>query len=111
MADLRKRFGKLVASHRRRRGLTQLQLAEAANLSQTMIVRIEGGSSGARFPSIERIASALGVDPADLFMAASGDHKSVPTALIDINAQLAGLAVDELGWVRDVIDVILKRRP
>jgi transcriptional regulator with XRE-family HTH domain len=32
MADLRKRFGELLAAHRRRRGLTQEALAEAAGL-------------------------------------------------------------------------------
>lgn len=67
MADLRKRFGGLVVAHRRRRGMTQQQLADAARLSPTMIGRIEAGTTGARFPSIERIAKALDVDPAQLF--------------------------------------------
>jgi transcriptional regulator with XRE-family HTH domain len=67
MTDLRKRFGQLVAAHRRRQGLTQEGLAEAADLSPEMVAKIETGKSGARFPVIERIADALDVDPAELF--------------------------------------------
>jgi transcriptional regulator with XRE-family HTH domain len=67
MADLRKRFGELLAAHRRRRGMTQEDLAEAAGLSVDMISKIEVGATGARFPSIERLAKAGQVDPAELF--------------------------------------------
>ena len=37
MADLRERFGRLLAAHRRREGLTQEALAEAAGLSVDMM--------------------------------------------------------------------------
>jgi len=97
MADLRKRFGTLVAAHRRRCGMTQQQLADAADLSPTMIVRIEGGSTGARFPSIERIAQALGVDPAELFQVGSSRHGRVRPTLLDINTKLTGLSDRDLG--------------
>ena len=90
--------------------MTQLQLADAANLSQTMIVRIEGGATGARFPSIERIAAALSVDPAELFMVEGADRKSMPTVLIDISVQLSGLSAGELDWVRDLLDAALRPR-
>ena len=55
MNDLRKRFGRLVAAHRRRRRLTQEALAEAAAVSIDTIAKIEGGATGARFPVIERL--------------------------------------------------------
>ncbi|HEV2602609.1 MAG TPA: helix-turn-helix transcriptional regulator [Microvirga sp.] len=67
MTDLRTRFGQLVAAHRRRAGLTQEALAEAAGLSVDMVSKIETGATGARFPVIERLAAALHVDPAELF--------------------------------------------
>ena len=107
MADLRKRFGRLVAAQRRRRGWTQLQLAEAANLSPTMIVRIEGGSSGARFPSIERIAAALNVDPSELFSTASS-HEAVRPTLIEINSQLIGLSDPDLEWIGKLVGIALQ---
>lgn len=110
MADLRKRFGKLVAAHRRRCGLTQYQLAEAADLSSTMIVRIENGSSGARFPSIERIAHALGVDPGELFIPGSNRQGRASAIRIDIDTQLAALGDKDLGWVNDLLTVALRER-
>ena len=109
MADLRKRFGKLVAAHRRRRGMTQQQLADAANLSPTMIVRIEGGSTGARFPSIERIAAALDVDPSDLFNVGSNQRGRTRSGLADINARLTGLDDTDLKWVDDLLQLALRQ--
>jgi transcriptional regulator with XRE-family HTH domain len=50
MSDLRKRFGRLLAAHRRRRGFTQEALAEAADVSPDTIAKIEIGATGARFP-------------------------------------------------------------
>lgn len=105
--DLRKRFGKLVAAHRKRRGMTQSQLAEAAELSPTMIVRIENGSSGARFPSIERIAKALDVDPAELFSPDSNQRRRSNTVMLDIQTQLAGVTDRDLIWVRDLLGAAL----
>lgn len=110
MVDLRKRFGKLVAAHRRRRGMTQYQLAEAADLSPTMIVRIENGSSGARFPSIERIAEALGVDPAELFTPGSNRQGRASPTRIDVDTQLAALNDKDLGWVSDLLAAALRPR-
>ena len=106
MADLRKRFGRLVAAHRRRLGWTQLELAEAANLSPTMIGRIEGGSTGARFPSIERIAAALKIDPGELFLAGAA-RGPVKPALCEIEARLAGLNDADLNWVDSLLDAAL----
>ncbi|MER8809240.1 helix-turn-helix domain-containing protein [Mesorhizobium australicum] len=58
MDDLRKRFGRLVMTHRRRAGFTQEQLAERAGVSIDTISKIEVGATGARFPMIEKISVA-----------------------------------------------------
>lgn len=110
MADLRRRFGRLVAAHRRRCGMTQAQLGEAADLSPTMIVRIEGGKTGARFPSIERIASALNIDPSELFVVGSTSQKRARPAAIEINARLAGLSDRDLGWIDELLEVALRMK-
>lgn len=65
--DLHRRFGHLVATHRKRRGWTQVQLAEAIGMSVDMVAKMEVGVTGARFPTIEKLAVALEVDPAELF--------------------------------------------
>lgn len=107
MADLRKRFGQLVAAHRRRQGLTQEGLAEAADLSPEMVAKIETGKSGARFPVIERIAGALDIDPAELFttqLPAGALQKSAYGAL---SLRLASLAEGDLLWIGRIVDAAL----
>lgn len=90
--------------------MTQSQLAEAAELSPTMIVRIENGSSGARFPSIERIAQALEVDPAELFSPGSNQRRRTNAVMQDIQTQLASVSDRELFWVRDLLAVALANK-
>src|SRR5260370_36187387 len=100
MADLRKRFGELLAAHRRRRGLTQEDLAEAAGPSVDMISKIEVGATGARFPSIERLGQAVQVDPSELFTS------SLPTASMsqgtfgEITVKIATFAQSYLVMIR-----------
>lgn len=109
MGDLHKQFGQLVAAHRRRRGLTQEALAEKAHLSVDMISKIEVGSTGARFPAIERIASALQVEPAELFSNEIPGGSINRGAFREITSRLTQLAESELNWVRDLLDAALAR--
>jgi transcriptional regulator with XRE-family HTH domain len=110
MDDLRRRFGRLVAANRRRRGMTQHQLAEAADLSDDMIGRIEMGATGARFPSIERIARALDIDPAELFTGELPAGALDRTALNAIVTRLSGLSDRDLEWIDGLLDAALKTR-
>jgi transcriptional regulator with XRE-family HTH domain len=109
MADLRKRFGELLAAHRRRRGLTQEGLAEAAGLSVDMISKIEVGATGARFPSIERLAQAVQVDPAELFTSELPKGAMNRGAFGEISAKLAPLPESDLLWISALLDVALLR--
>ena len=108
MADLRNRFGQLVAAHRKSRGMTQAQLAETTGMSPTMIVRIEAGSSGARFPNIEKIAAALEIDPSELFVVGSASRRRVRRSVVEIDALIAGLSDRELVWVHELLEVALR---
>ena len=99
MVDLRRRFGLLVAANRRRRGLTQEQLAEAADISSDMVAKIETGASGARFPVIERLAAALDVDRAELFTSELPSGLIRRGAFLDISTRLAGLSGPDLVWI------------
>jgi transcriptional regulator with XRE-family HTH domain len=90
--------------------LTQEALAEAVALSVDMISKIETGATGARFPVIERLAGALGVDPAELFTT------EIPTGAISrgafsaVSMKLSDLSEAELSWISDLIDVALRRK-
>jgi len=110
MADLRKRFGQLVAAHRRRQGLTQEGLAEAADLSPEMVAKIESGKSGARFPVIERIAAAMDIDLAELFTTQLPTGAFQNGAFAALSLRLASLSESDLRWIGRIIDAILSSK-
>ncbi|TKT71424.1 helix-turn-helix domain-containing protein [Afipia massiliensis] len=110
MADLRKRFGRLLAAHRRRLGHTQEALAEAAGLSVDMISKLEVGATGARFPAIERLAEALKIDPAELFTSDLPTGSMSRGAYGQISAALAQLDEADLIWVKSILDAALSSR-
>lgn len=108
MDDLRKRFGRLVMTHRKRAGFTQEELAEQAGISVDTVAKIEVGATGARFPMIEKIAGALQVDPAELFSAEVPSGTLQRGTLRELTIRLASLPDDQLRWIGGVIDAALK---
>jgi transcriptional regulator with XRE-family HTH domain len=109
MADLRKRFGELLAAHRRRRRLTQDGLAEAAGLSVDMISKIEAGSTGASFTSIERLARAVQVDPAELFTSDLPTGSFSRGAYAEITTKLSSLPESDLAWINTILEAVMLR--
>lgn len=68
MSDsLARRVARGIREQRRRSGLTQLALAERAGLSLRHVSSVELGKREPRMRTLEQVASALGVDPAELF--------------------------------------------
>lgn len=67
MVNIKKLFGRKIKEYRKKKNLTQAQLAELVNVDDKHISCIE---SGKNFPSpdlIERLATSLDVEPKDLF--------------------------------------------
>ena len=60
-------FGRTVRAFREKRGLTQAQLAEAADLSPTYLGILERGENVPTLSVILQIASGLGLHPMELF--------------------------------------------
>jgi transcriptional regulator with XRE-family HTH domain len=110
MVELRKRFGQLLAAHRKRRGLKQADLAEKARLSLDMIAKLEVGSAAPSFAAIERLAEALEVDPAEFFTHELGGRPYERRALTELVAQISGLKDPELGWLGGIVSAVLKPR-
>ncbi len=52
-----------LATHRRRRGLTQRQLGELADVAHTTVQRLESLERGAYPQTLRKLAIALGVEP------------------------------------------------
>lgn len=61
-----KEFGAIVREHREVSELSQEALADAARLHRTHISLIERGQRSVRLETIEALAKALKVQPADL---------------------------------------------
>lgn len=66
--NVQRQFGRRVHALRKKKGLTQEQLAEAIGKSVDTISNIERGFSSTRIKTAEVIANVLGVTVADLFL-------------------------------------------
>ena len=55
-----------LAAHRRRRGLTQRKLGELAGVAHTTVQRLESLQRGAYPQTMQKLATALKVEPKDL---------------------------------------------
>ena len=95
-------------AHRVRLGFTQEALAERANISTDMVSKIEGGASGARFGVITQLATALEVDPAELFTPDLPNGQLLRLPLTEITSRLASLNDAELHWLSGVMEAALK---
>lgn len=61
--DDAERVGQRIAASRKSLGMTQLQLAEAAHVSKSMLAKVESGHATASNAWVGAIARSLGVDP------------------------------------------------
>lgn len=107
LQQLRTQFGRLVSANRRNKGWTQEHLASQAEISVDMISRIEAGTTGARFTTIDKLAAALGVGPEELFSPESALRRPKLNAII---TRLARLSDDDLEWLDSVLKAVLKHR-
>ncbi|WP_017667626.1 helix-turn-helix transcriptional regulator [Sandarakinorhabdus sp. AAP62] len=107
LQKLRTQFGRLVSAKRRERGWTQDDLSSHAQISVDMISRIEAGATGARFTTIAKLATALGVEPEELFSPRAALDRPKLNAIV---TRLARLSDDDLDWLDDVLAAVLKHR-
>src|SRR6185312_8435420 len=78
--EWREAFGQIVRGKRKRLGMSQEQLAEAAHCDRQTINRMENGHHAAAFDRICWVAAALQVEPGDLFPPILGPQQQ-PTPL------------------------------
>ena len=64
----RQSVGERVRRYRESAGLTQLALAQAADIGRVTLVRLENGEQSPRFKTLKAVADALGVDAPDLLI-------------------------------------------
>jgi len=103
LIDIPKLFGGNLRRLRKSRNLTQTQLAEMLDVTQKHLSVIETGTQFVSAPLIAKIASALQVEPAELFGGTSSEARivnAVSTRIINmINPKFEMMArqiVDDL---------------
>jgi transcriptional regulator with XRE-family HTH domain len=74
--DLRRAFGSRVRELRKAKRLSQEALAERAGLHWVYVSGIERGLRAPTLDVVGRLASALGVSPAELFAPLTGKYRA-----------------------------------
>lgn len=69
---------------RRRLGMTQAQLAEAADLHVQYVSQVEREVRSPSMDTIDALAKALGVTPAELFSLGEGRRSSPPAEVAEV---------------------------
>ena len=110
MAQLAKLFGDMVRAHRTSLGLTQAQLADAAEVSEEWIRRIERGDASPSFDTIESLSKSLKVAPAELFGGKPVAPAATSRLINQLLAALSSRSADELRWIAQLITHV-DRRP
>ena len=104
ICDFRK-IGNRLYTMRKRKGLTQAEVAEAARLSDRTYADIERGKVNMRVETTIRICEALHITPNDLFC----EQKEDSYTKEEIQAMLNQCSEDERKIAYQVLGIILHR--
>jgi transcriptional regulator with XRE-family HTH domain len=92
------RFGRLLARHRKKAGLSQEALAAAVGLSRTSITNVECGRQPIQLHSLYALATALNAAPDDLLPAVPNIRPALrmdPENILELN-------VSQAQWIRSI---------
>ena len=101
----RRQIGNMLLARRRRLGLTQEEVAEAAELSGRAYADIERGSANMRIETALRICDALGVTPDDFLTQPDPDDEP---ELDDVIERLKCCPARERKTALQLLDVYLR---
>lgn len=105
MSDLKKLLGKRIKEIRQSRNLTQEQLSDKTDIGASSISKIESGIYHPTDENLERIATALNVEPYKLYM--FNHQKAKPELVQDINLMLQNASEEEIRLAYKVLNGIL----
>ncbi|MDB5324512.1 MAG: HTH-type transcriptional regulator SinR [Phycisphaerales bacterium] len=80
MDDAKTTFGRRLRTLRKMRGLTLEQLGKAADIGFKHIAQVEKAQKAPSFEAIDRLATALGVAPYELFLPYDSDGAGLDQA-------------------------------
>ena len=108
--DIRKIFGKNVKKYRLKKGYTQEQLAELADIGDKIISPIETGRSFIALDKMERLCNVLEVEPFQLFLTGdSGADITDDARRQRVFARLQACSTEELELLCDVLNRFIER--
>ena len=94
--DLKKEIGKAIRKHRRKAGLTQMQLADKVGLTYQQIQKYELGKSALSVDRLCQIATALNVAVYALLPEMKDQHKPVLFIKEDIEDYLSDTEIRKI---------------
>ena len=110
MADIKKKLGVRISQLRLEAGMTQAKLAEKSNLSIDSISRIERGDRAPSLESLEKIAEALGIDPAELLNFSGKELVALaegPPECLELWNLLKKKKRDQIKMIYDIAKIVL----
>jgi transcriptional regulator with XRE-family HTH domain len=110
MTDIKKKLGVRISRLRADAHMSQEKLAERANLSINVIGRIEKGDRAPALKSLEKIAEALGIDPAEILNFKGKEFKALtegPQECLELWNLLKNKKRDQIKKLSDIAKIIL----
>ncbi len=103
-------LGKRMATLRRSRGMTQVQLAEMLGCSQQRVVSLEKGRRRVPVTDLPTLSKALGISIAELIGVETRQAKRGPTSKLQHQLeQLAKLPRSQQKFVSQMIETVLQQ--
>lgn len=109
MTDILKTLGIRIREHRKKRGLTQDEVADRAGVSQGYIGSVERGEQNLTVESLEKILRAIGMEFDELFCHIDDDHVIDTSTYIlnNITSKLQSRSVNDLKFVLQFVDNLI----
>ena len=104
MQKISENLGKLVKEARAKHNMTQLELAEAVDLSERTVVKIEKGKGNPKLDSLAQIVKVLKLDLEMLF---DPDKKRERPQLDELRREIADCTEDEAAALIPVVQSFL----
>ncbi len=103
-------LGRRIKEERKRRGLTQRALADAADLSDRYISNLEQGVRQPAPRAIQAIAGALRIEPKDLYSDVPSTHNPLDADLTALASILKDASPSDRARAIDVVRSLVKPR-
>ena len=102
------KFGKKLKEIRKRKGLTQEQLADLMDMEVNNISYLEQGKHLPKKENLEKLCKALDVEPKELFD--FGHMKTKPEIIKELTNTINSLSLKDLQYFKKVMDSYLETR-